>query len=114
MGTPISIMVRNQDTDSSKYRAFIDKPRPGHADLVWRRKFGHVDWRGGGRSSARETVGRVAAGAIAKKLLISEDIQSVAYTKQVGDVCSDEVLGSPMKGLTDLIESNSVRALSKN
>jgi chorismate synthase len=111
LGTPISMLVKSKDADSSKYREYMTKPRPGHADLTWRMKYGHVDWRGGGRSSARETVGRVAAGAIAKKLLLKFNVHTLAYTKQIGNVRSGESAESPMKGLTDLIESNSVRAL---
>src|SRR5574341_2686689 len=68
-GAPISIMVRNRDVDSGKYELLRNIPRPGHADLTYELKYGIRDWRGGGRSSARETVGRVAAGAIARKLL---------------------------------------------
>jgi chorismate synthase len=111
LGTPISMLVRNRDADPSKYREFIAKPRPGHADLTWRMKFGHVDWRGGGRSSARETVGRVAAGAVAKKLLSKFNIQVCAYTKQIGAIASEESLDVSMKGVADLVESNPVRAL---
>jgi len=111
LGTPIALVVENEDRDSSKYREIGYKPRPGHADLTWKLKFGHVDPRGGGRASARETVGRVAAGAIAKKLLAKYKVCVVAYTKQVGKVESGETLDSSMKGVTDLIESNPVRAL---
>jgi len=110
-GSPISMLVRNRDADSSKYREFINKPRPGHADLAWRMKFGHVDWRGGGRASARETVGRVAAAAVAKKLLSRFDVQAIAYARQIGDIRSEETFDTPVKGLTDLIDSNSVKAL---
>ena len=110
-GTPISILVRNRDADPSRYREFINRPRPGHADYTWRIKFGHVDWRGGGRSSARETVGRVAAGAVAKKLLHRFGVQAVAYTRQIGNIRSDEAFDSPVKGLTDLVDSNPVRAI---
>ncbi|MFH0862936.1 MAG: chorismate synthase [Candidatus Altiarchaeota archaeon] len=110
-GSPISMLVRNRDSDPTKYREFIDKPRPGHADLTWRMKFGHVDWRGGGRASARETVGRVAAAAVAKKILQRFKIQTIAYTKQIGGIRSEEVFDSPVKGLTDLIDSNTVKAL---
>jgi chorismate synthase len=109
LGTPISMLVRNKDADSSKYADFINKPRPGHADLAWRLKFGHVDWRGGGRASARETVGRVAAGAVAKKLLEHFNVHVIAYTKQIGNISSTEAFESQVKGLSDLIESNVVR-----
>ncbi|MFA4936083.1 MAG: chorismate synthase, partial [Candidatus Methanoperedens sp.] len=72
-GAPISILVRNKDVDSSKYEALRNTPRPGHADLTYELKYGIRDWRGGGRSSARETVGRVAGGAVAKKILAIHD-----------------------------------------
>ena len=68
-GTPISMLVENVDADPSSYEKIKDLYRPGHADFTYDMKYGFRDWRGGGRSSARETVGRVAAGAIAKKLL---------------------------------------------
>ncbi|MBN2518443.1 MAG: chorismate synthase [Candidatus Altiarchaeota archaeon] len=92
VGAPISMLVWNEDKDSSAYKPFKDKPRPGHADLTWREKFGFVDWRGGGRSSARETVGRVAGGAVAKKLL--EDTLSIevfAYTKEIAGVVARDM-----------------------
>jgi chorismate synthase len=111
LGTPIAMMVRNTNVDPSKYRELMNKPRPGHADFAWRAKFGHVDWRGGGRSSARETVGRVAAGALAGRLLTEFGIEVIAYTKQIGPIRSDESLDSPVKGVRDLIDANAVRTL---
>lgn len=83
-GTPISMWVENQDADSSKYETIKDLYRPGHADYTYDMKFGFRDYRGGGRSSARETVGRVAAGAIAKKLLKRHKIRVTGYTRQIG------------------------------
>ena len=83
-GTPISMMVENVDADSSSYNKIKDLYRPGHADFTYDMKYGFRDWRGGGRSSARETVGRVAAGAIAKKLLARHKIKVIAYTRQIG------------------------------
>jgi chorismate synthase len=68
-GTPIAIIVRNQDQRSRDYSDIKDVYRPGHADYTFDAKFGRRDYRGGGRSSARETVARVAAGAVAKKLI---------------------------------------------
>ncbi len=112
LGTPIAVVVRNTDADSSRYRDIMSKPRPGHADYAWRMKYGHVDWRGGGRSSARETVGRVAAGAVAAKLLMSHGIDVVAYAKQIGAAKSKESLDAPVKGIRDLIDANKARALS--
>ena len=86
-GTPIAILVRNQDARSKDYSHLKDLYRPGHADFGFTTKFGHRDYRGGGRSSARETVARVAAGAIAKKIL-SEGCGAhvVGYVAQVGDI----------------------------
>ena len=78
-GTPISLLVWNKDADSSSYDLLRDKPRPGHADYAYQMKYGLRDHRGGGRASARETVGRVAAGAVAKKLLLKFGIEVVAY-----------------------------------
>jgi chorismate synthase len=102
MGTPISMIVWNKDADSSKYEDLKDKFRPGHADYSYLAKYGMRDHRGGGRSSARETVGRVAAGAIAKKLLAREGVKIVGYTAELG--------GIPIKRVDfDEIERNIVR-----
>ncbi|RLG56670.1 MAG: chorismate synthase [Hadesarchaea archaeon] len=86
LGTPISMLVRNVDVDSSPYEDVRTRPRPGHADLAYRLKFGHVDHRGGGRASARETIGRVAAGAIAKKLLAAHRVEVLAHTVEAAGV----------------------------
>ncbi len=85
-GAPISIMVRNKDVDSSKYVALKNTPRPGHADMTYELKYGFRDWRGGGRSSARETIGRVAAGAVAKKILELHDIEILGHIVELGGV----------------------------
>ena len=85
-GAPVSMFVRNVDVDSKSYEAIKNKPRPGHADLTYWLKYGHVDHRGGGRSSARETVGRVAAGAIARKLLSSQGIEILGHTIEAAGV----------------------------
>ena len=108
LGTPIGLIVYNKDADSSKYESLRNKPRPGHADYTWMKKFGHYDWRGGGRASARETVGRVAAGVVAKKLLAQLEIRIVAYTVRIGPVaCASP---DPFdENLPSIIESNSVR-----
>ena len=71
-GTPISLIIHNEDIRSKDYRNIKDKFRPGHADFTYFKKYGIRDYRGGGRSSARETAGRVAAGAIAKKVLLNK------------------------------------------
>ena len=86
-GTPIAILIRNQDQRSKDYGDIKDKYRPGHADYTFDAKFGFRDYRGGGRSSARETSVRVAAGAIAKKLLHeAHGISVLGMVDQVGDV----------------------------
>ena len=86
-GTSIAILVRNQDQKSRDYADIKDKYRPGHADYTFDQKYGFRDYRGGGRSSARETVARVAAGAVAKKLIaMAFDGRIVGYVKQIGDI----------------------------
>lgn len=85
-GAPICIMIPNKDADSSKYEPIKDLLRPGHANYTYLEKYGIFDYRGGGRSSARETACRVAAGAIAKKFLQHHNIQLISYIKQIGAV----------------------------
>lgn len=88
-GTPISIMVRNTSQISKDYSEIASYYRPGHADYTFDKKYGFRDYRGGGRSSGRETIGRVAAGAIASKILGQMGISVNAYTKSIGPVCAD-------------------------
>ena len=85
-GTPISLMVRNMDQHSKDYGNIANTFRPGHADYGFYEKFGRRDYRGGGRSSGRETIGRVAAGAVCLKLLRELGIEVFAYTKSIGDI----------------------------
>lgn len=85
-GTPISIVVFNRDQHSKDYSNIAEKYRPGHADYTFKEKYGIRDYRGGGRSSGRETIGRVAAGAVALKLLNTLGIDIVTYTKQIGEI----------------------------
>jgi len=86
-GTPIAILVRNEDQRSRDYSNIKDVYRPGHADYTFDAKFGRRDYRGGGRSSARETVARVAAGAVAKKLIAHAfGGEVLGYVTQVGDI----------------------------
>lgn len=84
-GTPIALVVRNQDQRSRDYSAIMDVYRPGHADYCFDEKYGFRDYRGGGRSSGRETIGRVAAGAVAVRLLEQFGITVTAYTKSIGE-----------------------------
>ena len=84
-GTPISIVIRNTDQRSRDYSNIMDVYRPGHADYTFDEKYGFRDYRGGGRSSARETIARVAAGAVACKLLAHYGITVTAYVKSIGE-----------------------------
>lgn len=86
LGTPIAILIRNQDARSEDYATLANNPRAGHADDMWQQKFGHVDPRGGGRSSGRETVSRVMAGAVAQMLVRSKfpGITVAAQAVQIG------------------------------
>ena len=85
-GTPISLMVRNTDQRSRDYGNLAYSYRPGHADFTFDAKYGFRDYRGGGRSSGRETIGRVAAGAIASRILETLGISFCTYTKSIGPV----------------------------
>lgn len=90
-GTPIMMMVRNREADSSSYEAIKDLLRPGHADYGYYVKYGLRDYRGGGRSSGRETLSRVAAGAVAKKLLGLKGVHVYAHVTSIYDVDAREV-----------------------
>ena len=85
-GMPIAMVIFNQDQRSKDYSHIADKFRPSHADFTYQKKYGLRDYRGGGRSSARETAARVAAGAIAKLLLQKQGIYITGYVSQVGDI----------------------------
>jgi len=85
-GAPIAMVIYNRDQDPSKYETLRDIFRPGHADFTYYKKYGLRDYRGGGRSSGRETAGRVASGAIAKKLLAGKDIRIVAHSVEIAGV----------------------------
>src|SRR5437660_6007296 len=106
-GTSIGILFRNADARSQDYADIKDKYRPGHADFTFDAKYGIRDYRGGGRSSARETLGRVAAAAIAKKLLAQQGIRVLGYVKQIGSVVAD--IADPTQVTLDQVEANPVR-----
>ena len=90
LGTPIMIGVWNTDQRSKDYEHMRTKFRPSHADFTYQAKYGIRNWKGGGRASARETIGRVAAGAIAKKILAQEfGVEIIGYVKQVSDMVGD-------------------------
>lgn len=102
-GTSIAILVRNQDQKSRDYDDIKDKYRPGHADHSYDAKYGFRDYRGGGRSSARETVSRVAAGVVAKKILAEAfDARVVGYVRQVGSIVAD--IADPSAVTLDAVE----------
>lgn len=88
-GTPISIIIPNRDANSQPYELTKDLLRPGHANFPYLKKYGIFDYRGGGRASARETACRVAAGAVAKKLLQMYGIIPIAYLKEVAGICAE-------------------------
>jgi chorismate synthase len=100
-------MVRNKDADPRAYAPFKDTYRPSHADFVYDAKYGRRDWRGGGRASARETVGRVAAGAVAKAVLAAlGGVEVLAWVDRVGDITADV---DPDTVTLEAVESNPVR-----
>lgn len=107
LGTPIAILVRNKDTRSQDYDEMAQKYRPSHADATYDAKYGIRNWQGGGRSSARETIGRVAAGAIAKKILRQvAGVEIIGYVKRIKDL---EGVVDPSTVTLDQVESNIVR-----
>src|SRR6266478_806932 len=106
-GTSLGILFRNTDQRSQDYSDIKDKYRPGHADFTFDAKYGQRDYRGGGRSSARETLCRVAAAAIAKKILAQEGIRVLGYVTQVGDVRA--TIPDPTRITLDQVEANPVR-----
>ena len=106
-GTPIGFMIQNKDAKSKDYEHLKNAYRPSHADFVYDKKYGHRDYLGGGRSSARETASRVVAGAFAKLFLSSYGITITAFVDQVGNIRmnSEEISAADLS----LIESNDVR-----
>src|ERR1700751_3182228 len=106
-GTSIGILFRNTDQRSGDYGDIKDKYRPGHADFTFDAKYGRRDYRGGGRSSARETLCRVAAGAVAKKLLAREGVRILGWVKQVGHVVAS--IPDPAAVTLEQVEATPVR-----
>ena len=107
-GTPIGMVIQNKDARSGKYEPFVTAPRPSHGDFTYSAKFGTRNWGGGGRSSARETVNWVAAGAIAKQVLAQSeyDVQIKAHVNQIGEIEAPEVSFEEMLEHT---EENDIR-----
>ena len=107
LGTPIAILVRNKDARSQDYNEMAVKYRPSHADATYDAKYGIRNWQGGGRASARETIGRVAAGAIAKKILKQvAGVEIIGYVKRIKDL---EGIVDPNTVTLEQVESNIVR-----
>ncbi|MBO5197278.1 MAG: chorismate synthase [Lachnospiraceae bacterium] len=116
-GTPISMLVKNESQRSSDYSEIAGYYRPGHADYTMDQKYGFRDYRGGGRTSARETIGRVAGGAVASKLLEELGISVCAYTRSIGPVsinyknCSKENIEKSPLRMPDLHASEQAEEL---
>ena len=123
LGTPIAVLVRNKDPQPRDYDNLKDLYRPGHADWPWEAKYGFRDHRGGGRASARETVGRVAAGAIARVFLVSNGIEVRAWTSEAAGVSApgendnafswDEIENNPLR-MPDKAAADSATETIKN
>jgi chorismate synthase len=112
LGTPIMLWVKNEDARPEAYSEMARKFRPSHADYTYQAKYGIRNWQGGGRSSARETIGRVAAGAIAKKLLRERyKVEVLAYVRQVQRLVATI---DPEKVTTGEVESNILRCPDKD
>lgn len=106
LGTPIALLVRNQDQRSRDYDEMRSKYRPSHADFAYDQKYGIRAWSGGGRASARETIGRVAAGAIAMKVLRSYGVEIVAWVEKVQHLRTEI---NPLEVTREQVEANPVR-----
>jgi chorismate synthase len=105
-GSPIAIVLYNEDQRSKDYSHIKDSFRPSHGDFTWEEKFGHRDYRGGGRSSARETAARVAAGAVALQLLKTAGIEVLSFVRQVGHIRMEQI---PSHLTRKSIDANDVR-----
>ena len=107
LGTPIALSVANADTRPGDYAALAAAPRPSHADYALRMKYGHQAASGGGRASARETVGRVAAGAIAEQLLARFGVEIIAYVQTVGTIEGPEA--DPLTLTREMVDRTAIR-----
>jgi len=106
-GTPMALFIPNRSARPADYESFKDLYRPGHADFTYHRKYGIRDWRGSGRASGRETAARVAAGAVARKVLLGEGIGITAYVIEIDGICAERI------DLSE-IEKNMVRSPDKD
>ena len=107
-GTPVSMIIKNIDAKPSSYNELKDVFRPGQGDFTYLQKYGIRDWRGGGRASGRETAARVAAGAIAAKVIVQAGIEVIAYTQTIGSIAIDYSRMPAGKNLKKSILENSL------
>ena len=105
-GTPITGVVFNKNQHSKDYSMFKDTPRPSHGDYGWMTKYGNYDYNGGGRGSGRVTIGHVIGGAVAKKLLKTQNIEIISHVTQIGDIKAKKI---PYDEIKKNIEMNPVR-----
>lgn len=108
IGTPVSLIIKNVDAKSSSYNELKDVFRPGQGDFTYLQKYGIRDWRGGGRASGRETAARVAAGAIAAKVIARSGIDVTAYTYAIGSIAIDRSKMPADKNLKKIVRENSL------
>ena len=107
-GTPVSLIIRNTDAKSSSYDELKDVFRPGQGDFTYLQKYGIRDWRGGGRASGRETAARVAAGAIAEKVIVQAGMDVIAYTQAIGTIEIDRDKMPLDKNLKAVVRDNAL------
>ena len=110
-GTPIAGVVFNKNQHSKDYSMFKNTPRPSHGDFGWMSKYGNYDYNGGGRGSGRVTIGHVIGGAIAKKLLKTQDIEIVSHVTQIGNIKAEP---QDFNAIKENIEKNPVRCADLN
>ena len=114
LGSPIAVLVRNEDARPEAYSEMAEKFRPSHADYTYQAKYGIRNWQGGGRSSARETIGRVAAAAIAKKVIVEHfapGLEIIPFVESIGTIQAEVDLATVTR---EMIESNIVRTGDPN
>jgi chorismate synthase len=107
-GTPVSLIIKNVDAKSSSYDELKDVFRPGQGDYTYLQKYGIRDWRGGGRASGRETAARVAAGAIASKVIAQAGVDVIAYTQAIGAIAIDRDKMPSDKNLKKIVRDNAL------
>ncbi len=110
LGTPLTLLIKNRDFKSEDYDRIKNNPRPGHADDVWKNKFGHADHRGGGRASGRETIGRVLSGAVAEMFLkkLYAGLRVTAFATQIGPFIREEEKPSALE--SSALESSALES----